>query len=139
MISSVIAWFLANYVPFISVYVGGGAGYALLKWIIQLLRLRTKVLEINSSDIAEDNSDSKNAFNNKKYNREQATRELFGSGSSYPPKASENKGKLFTWAVFWPFNLVYTLFADVAREVWSFLYRKLGSLLDRISTAILPK
>lgn len=140
MIGALITWLIANYLTFIPVYVGGGAAYALLKWVIQLIRLRYKVLDINArTDIPEDNSAMGHPFDNKSYLRDQAARKLFGSDAEYPPNAAESKGKLFGWALFWPINLVYTLFADVAREAWNFLYRKFGAILDFISRMILPK
>lgn len=136
---SVLLGLFALYWHFIAAYVGGGVFYAVLKWVFNLIRLRRQVLEINGKDISETNDSVGSAFNNKVYLRDQATRKLFSGDSSYPPKASENKAKLFGWAVAWPINLVYTLFADVIREAWNFIYDKCGALLDSISNAILPK
>jgi hypothetical protein len=128
---------LSLYWHFIAAYIGGGAGYAILKWILSILKLRGKVLEINAQDIPEDSTGVGDAYNNKKYLREGEAKKIFNT-RSYPPLASENKSKLFGWAALWPINLVYTLFADVAREAWNFLYEKCGALLDKISKAILP-
>lgn len=111
---------LAVYWQFIVAYIAGGAVYSVIKWCIELYRLRQEVLGKPEKD------------------RTWAAARRFGS-SSYPPKASENKSTLFWWAVFWPINLVWTLVADVAREAWDWLYRKFGAIYDRLAKAILPE
>jgi hypothetical protein len=125
LIALAFAWLAVNYVPFIIFYVVGGTVYSVLKWIIQLYRLASKVKAISSDTEYPDTVKSS------------ITSDLFWS-SSYPPTAAENKSLLMTWALFWPFNLIYTLFADVTREAWNFLYRKFGAILDVIAKKILP-
>lgn len=130
MIEAIVAFVVANYIPVIAFYVAGGALYAVLKWTLLLVKLRRRVLEINARTDQDDRD--------KSMSRNEAARKIFGE-YSYPPKVSENKGNLLTWATFWPINLVWTMFADVAREAWDFLYRKFGSMLQAIATSILPK
>lgn len=137
MIETGIALFLA-YWQFIAIYIAGGAIYSVVKWVIQLYRLRNKVLAI---DLNDDNRKKWKNTTDEEYLKMMrgASVSDVGLEGSYPPKISQNKSTVFWWAVLWPINLVWTLVADVAREAWDFLYRKFGALYDKIASAILPK
>jgi hypothetical protein len=129
MFGWIIALFIV-YWQFILAYVVGGALYSILKWVIQLYRLRNKVLALDT------------AGHNESYIREKRAQAAQAAGFnsySYPPKVTDNKSTLFWWAVGWPLNLVWTLVADVAKEAWDWLYRKFGGLYDYLAKAILPE
>lgn len=133
-------WIVALFVvywQFILAYIAGGALYSIVKWVIQLYRLRNRVLAIDVSN----RGNAYPGYSDEEYLRHLRTRCLgsVGLNGAYPPKVSENKSTVFWWAVLWPINLVWTLVADVAKEAWDFLYRKFGALYDKIATAILPK
>lgn len=129
LIGLAFAWLAVNYVPFIIFYVTGGVVYATLKWIIQLFRLGQRVKLIETRDLTPEQINDRRA----------RTASNMFTTYEYPPRASNNKGRLFTWATFWPINLVYTLFADVIREAWNFIYRRFGAVLDFFAKKILPK
>jgi hypothetical protein len=126
MIGLIWAFVVANYIPVIATYVGGGALYAVLKWTLTLFKLRRLVIDNDALPESE------------RKPRSHIEGDLLGN-YEYPPLVSSNKGRLFMWASFWPINLVYTMFADVAKEAWDFLYRKFGAVLQAIATSILPK
>lgn len=121
MFAAIIAFVITNYLLCISAYVGGGAVYAVIKWTFSMLKIRRLVL-------AEPD----------KGKWQWIVNDVIGD-VNYPPQVSNNKGLLLMWATIWPFNLVYTLFHGVAREAWNRLYNLFGSMLQAISTAILPK
>jgi hypothetical protein len=133
MFTTILAYILANYVKVMAFYILGGAIYATLKWTFKLVKLRSVVNAIpppggNIVDVARYTQDK----------RENAAYEVFGIGQ-YPPLVSSNKARMFGWAVIWPLNLIWTMVADVAREVWGWMYRTFGRILQSIATAILPK
>lgn len=128
--------YIALYWQFILAYIIGGAVYSVLKWCIELYRLRQTVLAIDLANKPANSVYSDEAWIDKQ--KTEAANRRFDS-YAYPPRASDNKGTLFVWAVFWPLNLVWTLVADVAREAWGWLYRKFGAIYDRIAKAILPE
>lgn len=128
LVNAALAWLAINYIPFIIFYVIGGGLYATLKWVIELMRLGREVKKLDIRGLTDDKIKEKRA---------RIASGMFTS-YEYPPQASSNKGKLFMWATFWPINLVHTLFADVIRESWNFLYNKFGAVLDFIAKKILP-
>jgi len=145
MIASVVSWIITNYILVLSIYVVGGAIYALLKWVLMLMKLRRSVSEIDEVQIANYRkawSTHKDTPEDKlRYElRNRAANRIFGTVGSdnYPPTAKDNKGNLLMWAAFWPFNAIYTLFADVATEIWNFIYNFFASTLNAIARSILP-
>lgn len=125
------------YIPFIIGYIIGGVTYATLKWVIVLYKIKALVEKIPPFDEVKNKGYSaKNWLETK---RIYAAQEVLDSPQSYPPKATDNTGNLLMWAIFWPINLVYTMFADVVTETFRFIYRKFGSVLNSIASAILPK
>jgi hypothetical protein len=120
MFAAIVAFLVTNYILCISAYVGGGAVYALIKWTLTMIKIRRLVLA------------------QPEVKRESIVSDVLGD-YTYPPKVSENKGNLLMWASFWPFNLVWTLFADVAKEAWSWIYNRFGAMLQAITNSILPK
>lgn len=127
MIANAIAWVISHYITFILYYVGIGLTYTFIKWVVLLLKLRRKVLSLNS--------ESKDFEMNRLY----CSRAIFGNNSSYPPTAYDNIGNLTMWAMCWPINLPWTLFHDVLNEIFNFVYRKIGAIYNAIALAILPK
>jgi hypothetical protein len=117
---NIVAFVAANYIPFILFYIVGGALYAVLKWVIQLRKLSNAIKAEPSG-----------------YNRNLLVQKYFSYGS-YPPKAEDNKALIFAWATLWPINLLWTLFADVAKEAWNTLYRHYGRIFDKLAEKILP-
>jgi hypothetical protein len=53
-----------------------------------------------------------------------------------PPKAGHNKGKLVSWAYLWPFSIVGTIVGDWLKEVFIWIYARLGGILDWVSSRV---
>lgn len=117
-----IAWLLANYLIVVGGYTAGGALYAVLKWTLTMVKIRRKVLALTDPGLND---------------KREIVKSILGE-YQYPPKASDNKGNLLFWAIAWPINLIWTLFADVIKEAWAFLYNTFGSILQKITHSILP-
>lgn len=137
-----VEFFTNYYLQFLVFYVIGGVLYAAAKWSLQIFKLKSRI-DFKADEIAV----QKNSSNSWKtqtdnaiiaYLRSYQAGLIFAS-SDYPPLVSKNKSSLFEWALFWPLNLLYTLFADVISESFSWVYRKFGGILQRISNSILPK
>lgn len=126
LISFGYTWVITNYIPFIILYVAGGLIYALLKWFLQVFRLRNAIKNIRDTE--------PKAI---RLARERIASYYF-TEYEYPPRVKNNKGALFLWAVFWPVNLVYTMFADVARSVWEWVYATFGTILQKVTNTLLP-
>lgn len=132
------------YVPVLIFYAIGGLVYTILKWYLDVFRLRNAVLNsnkikaneqriLNETDQREIDSLNNLILNEKKL----LSREWF-DGLSYPPQLSDNKWTLFIRAVFWPLNLVWLLVGEIAIDIWTFIYAKTGKFFQSISDRILP-
>lgn len=131
------------YWKYLATYIVGGVVYSVFKWIFQLYRLGRDVKEIGEKEIAvwrskwsalRDRSEAEVIDSL----RGKLAKKYFGQ-DEYPPSAKQNKGNFLMWSLFWPVNAIYTAFADVAKEAWLWIYAKIGSLLDALAKAILPK
>jgi len=134
MLAHVIAIVIANYIKFIIGYVAIGVGYTFLKWVLTVYKLRRWILANKYADSYTNNAGVLDSLRWRNY----LTKTLFGGYGEYPPKAKDNLGNLSTWGFFWPINLPYTLFADVLKELFNWIYELLGEVYNAIARAILP-
>ena len=141
LIAVAVAFVIANYFKVILAYVGVGLLYTFIKWTLSLVKLRRKVLTIDADMIKrrrigylseQPESATINSI------RASMASHIFSDGS-YPPVAKNNLGLITAWALFWPINLVWTMFADVLTEIWSWLTSKFVGVYQAISNSILPK
>ena len=112
------------YWHFMVLYLAGGVVYSALKWTLSLIKLRRLINAYTGLD--------KKTFATTRSN------EMFGN-FEYPPLARNNIGKFTLWALFWPINLVWTALADVAVEFFSWIWERLGAVMQAIAHAILPQ
>jgi hypothetical protein len=141
MINTLVDFVVDFYIPIMLIYLAGGIVYAVAKWTYLILKLRSRVAAITEADVtAEQNRwGTKRTYEEVRQSlRDKLTVGLFGSGTTYRPNVTDNKGNLMMWAIFWPFNLIYTMFADVAYEFFSMVYNKIGSALNAIAKSLLP-
>lgn len=129
MYTSALAFILANMLMIFSLYVAGGIIYSFIKWLIVLVRIRKDVLNIRPDADQEYREKRKKAI---------AAGHLSGYSQSYPPQAKENIGIITVWAIFWPINLIWTLFADVAVIIWEYVVDKLNAFYNMFAKMILP-
>ena len=128
-LATVLAFVTTYYLPVLGVYLAGGILYAILMWLFKAYKLRTRITGL---------ADSKE-LGSVEMQRLRQVRYLYGYDNVYPPKVSQNKGKLFGWALFWPIHLIYTMLHDVAVESFTWVYNKFGGMLQSVSDRILPK
>jgi hypothetical protein len=141
MINTLVDFVVDFYIPIMLIYLAGGVVYAVAKWTYLILKLRSRVSAITEDRIANGMKgwgDRKTREEIIQEIRNNETASLFGPGTKYRPNATDNKGNLMMWAIFWPINLIYTMFADVAREFFSFVYNKIGASLNAIAKSMLP-
>ena len=125
--TAVIAFITTNVLLVLGIYILGGIVYSFAKWVISLYKLRKLVNKITATD-----------SETIQKQRCMATSSIFDS-YEYPPKASNNVGRITVWAIFWPFNLLWTLFADVAMMIWELVLNALQGVYQAVAKAILPK
>lgn len=136
MLAHIFALVVANYIKFVLFYVAVGVGYTFLKWVLMVYKLRRWI-------VAKKGYDSARKLANGEVDvlswKTSLSNSLFGGYGEYPPKAKDNLGNLSVWGFFWPINLPYTLFADVIKELFNWLYELLGEVYNAIARAILPE
>lgn len=50
-----------------------------------------------------------------------------------PLQVSQHKGELYMWWLCWPLSVAWTCLNDPVKRLWRFVYRELGTLLQRMS------
>lgn len=60
-----------------------------------------------------------------------------GNKLSLKPKASENKARITSWAIFWPFSLVGTLINDPLRRLWNLIWGAVKGLYQKMADRLL--
>ena len=53
-----------------------------------------------------------------------------------PPEANKNKEKIMNWMYLWPFSILGTFLSDFVREVWEWLYERMGKIYDNIAKMV---
>jgi hypothetical protein len=48
-------------------------------------------------------------------------------------QVSKNKGRIMVWLAYWPFSLFASIFSDLFRNVYEFLYERIAGALQAIS------
>ncbi len=51
----------------------------------------------------------------------------------YPPQAKEQKGRITTWILLWPWNLIWTIIGDGLVELTHWIVERLSTLYQRIA------
>ncbi len=141
-----VADFVINQYPIILIgYVIGGIVYALTRWFIRLYKVRQVILNI---DFEETLKNDPRRIGSERLpptpleelillKKKEIARKYF-DGYSYPPQVSENKGMLFSWAVAWPFLIIWNMIADIATESWKWVYNRISQTIQNLSNKIMP-
>lgn len=53
--------------------------------------------------------------------------------SEFPPKANYNKQRIITWMLYWVLSVVGTIFGDLIKEIYEYIYTKLTNSFDSVS------
>ncbi len=61
--------------------------------------------------------------------------EVDGKDFYYKPEVIKNKERIFRWGSFWVFSFVWNLVKHPLRNVYKFLLRKFGYVLDNITNS----
>ena len=133
---------------YIGVYFLGGTIWTIVKWYFYLLRRRDEARKIriyfdaNHDELNQrwSNSDEFNFVNwmndGGQYGSGASRHRRSYSDSNYPPMATQHKGDILFWAIYWPFSAFWTLLNDPIRRLWNAIYSVLGGMLQRISNKV---
>lgn len=55
------------------------------------------------------------------------------------PQASDNKGRITAWTIYWPFSFVGTILNDPFRKLFSFIFNQFKNLYQKIANSIYEK
>lgn len=54
----------------------------------------------------------------------------------FPPKVSRHKSRIIRWMAYWPTSVLWTLADDFIRKIYTVIYNKISSTLQRISNSV---
>jgi hypothetical protein len=125
-------------------YVVVGALYGVLKWWSFLRKILAKYNEIKTEFLR-----SQNMLGNvslptipEELKGKWAERldceygELRYIGRGQMPSASAHKGKILAWMAWWPMSLTWLIINDPVKEIFQYVYEKLGTTMQRISAYV---
>lgn len=72
--------------------------------------------------------EDKENFHGREYSHEYAL--------SLRPKASDNKQRIMSWLIYWPWSSVWTLINDPVKKLFKLIYKKIQKVFENISTHI---
>lgn len=52
---------------------------------------------------------------------------------SFKPHIKDNKGRILTWMVYWPWSMFWTILNDPVKRMFKFIYRQLRAVYQRIT------
>ncbi|MBU1179759.1 hypothetical protein KJ885_02345 [Patescibacteria group bacterium] len=61
-----------------------------------------------------------------------ATRDYYGG----KPKARENKARILTWMIYWPWSMFWTLINDPIKRFFKFIYERLQKVYQKIADSV---
>jgi hypothetical protein len=126
-------------------YVGGyilcGILYGFIRWGWHVFSFKQRYNEAKRDfaaryDLAND-FDAK--FPNDRLKSEQWESFRYDRRVQYLPTASQERGRIVSWMMYWPWNLVWTLLRDFVLELWERVYEFLSSSFQRWADSILGK
>ena len=135
-----------QFLAFVAGYFVAGAVWTVVKWWFFVYRMREEYNEIRESFLRSENVGGPGIPDDLKSNwygylRRNVNYGKYGSRSRLkliangvePPKPNDFKSRIYSWMVFWPWSMVYTLIDDPVRKIFRFIYRNIKYLLERIS------
>lgn len=122
-------------VAFAAVYLLAGIAWSIPKWWFHVRNLRDEYLEAIQKFLDQEGA-------NIKAEDFDFEGELGDHWSSYnapywdnkiPPRASENKSRILTWVLYWPFSMVWTIIDEPFRRAFTMVFERIRGLYQRIS------
>lgn len=53
-----------------------------------------------------------------------------------PPKVQRHKSRIIRWMAYWPTNVLWTVMDDFLRRIYTVIYNKISSTLQKISNSV---
>lgn len=105
-----------------------GIAWGVTKWFFFLMRVRDKLVAyLKENGIKTPLSENDVAA----FARTHLKHVVYGS--SIPPKAAENKGRITFWMIYWPFSAPWTLINEPVKRFFNFIYNRIANLLQGMS------
>lgn len=95
----------------LGVYLVLGVVWAIVKWYFYLL-------------------------NKREYLTDRLKNSIINDLDNYIPAAKENKSRIMSWMMYWPFSGIWTLINDPIRKAFQVVYRNIEIFFDKMSASI---
>lgn len=128
-----IPFILTNWLPLTALWLAGGVTWAFVKWWLFCQRAADRFEAQREQLVQEFEGKLKTpGFLKVGTTFAQWVQDRHG----FPPAPRENKDRIITWMIWWPFSVVDTIFSDLVQRLWDRVYRAIANLLARISTSV---
>lgn len=135
---------LHNIIPFAAVYLAAGVVWGFVKWFFFILKIRDVYEKIRAEFLVRTNATVIDETNRDKFWSEITTRSSYLLPSryhfnSFPPKASENKGRIVFWMAYWPASALWTILNDPLTRFYKMVFNRLLTIFEGISNKMFGK
>lgn len=121
-------------------YVALGVGWSFWKWWFFVTDKRDKFLELKAEyeRVTKDGRSKTETITSDEYNRlyyslDHLCREM---ELSKKPRAKDNKARILTWTIWWPWSFIWTLVDDPLKKFFKYIYKKLQATYQKIADSI---
>lgn len=119
---------LDKVVNVVLLYAGIGIAWGVVKWFFYLMRVRDALVAYRKENDITGPLTDKQKSDFKSYNRS-----IVGYSQEIPPRASDNKGRVTYWMIWWPFSMPWTLINEPVKRFFNFVYYRIAGLLQGMS------
>ncbi len=135
--AAVLGWLVdhRNHLPYLALlYVAVGTSWGIMRWCLYVSRA-ARSYEGRSKDLLREYQNGPWSPGSGPSSQTKITyAEWLYRFHSLPPSPSNNRSRIVTWMVWWPFSFLDTLLSDLVRRVFDAIYDEVAALLGRIST-----
>ncbi len=118
-------WAYRGQIPIAAaIYFAVGSGWGVIKWQLYVLR---KAREYGHRMVSLRKEFTQWGESGVSYT------EWLSARHDFPPSPSKNRSRIVTWMVWWPFSFLGSLFSDLIRRGFDWIYDELATLLGYLS------
>jgi len=138
-IADILGWVSKNYawtLVYVIVYLILGIGWSIGKWVLFLRKFNRKRLEAVSAVQSTAKQEDPPTQSVKDISVHLKHEMYKGTYLSQRPKASDYKGTIIAWMIWWPISMISTFLNDPVRELFNIVYDQLSGLYQTLADKI---
>lgn len=112
-------------------YFAVGALWSLAKWWFYVRRQRERYDELKTAFLKQHGCPEKGPVPDRLKAIWKARRPHYNSYEK--PQARENKGRILTWMIYWPWSCVWTILNDPVKRLWKSIFNAMKAIFQKVA------